>query len=70
MSRNVSDRAAETRDVIRGARDTVEPERLPARQSDLGDECRRQSAIVAAADTADHDLIEFLDAALDEMELA
>ena len=69
MSRN-SDRAAETRDVLRGAGDPVEAQGLPARQSDLGDECRRQSAVAAAADAADHDLIDFLDAALDEMELA
>ena len=38
------------------------------RRSGFAEECRRQSAIVAAADLADRDLADFMDAALADME--
>ena len=37
------------------------------RRSGFADECRRQSAMVAAADRADRDLMNFMDAALGDM---
>ena len=38
------------------------------RRSGFAEECRRQSAVVAAADLADRDLADFMDAALADME--
>jgi Protein of unknown function (DUF3018) len=37
------------------------------RRAGFADECRRQAALVAAADAADPDLPDFLDAALTEL---
>ena len=68
MSRTVSDRDPERRDALRGAgSDRVEPQGVRAGGSEFGDECQRQSAVVAASDAADRDLIDFLDAALDDV---
>ena len=69
MSRTVSDRAPERHDALRGAgSDPVEPQGVRTGGSEFGDECQRQSAVVAASDAADRDLIDFLDAALEDME--
>ena len=68
MSRTVSDRAPERRDALRGAgSDRAEPQGVRARRTEFGDECQRQSAVVAASDAADPDLIDLLDAALEDM---
>jgi hypothetical protein len=37
-------------------------------QSGFAEECRRQSAVVAAADLADRDLKDFMDVALQDVE--
>ena len=67
MPRSVSDRAPQGRDALRVAgSDSVERQRI--RRSESRRECRRQSAVVAAADTIDRDLMDFLDAALEDME--
>ena len=68
MSTTVSDRAPEGRDALRGAGpDPGEPQDVRARRLEFGEECQHQSAVVAASDAADRDLIDFLDAALDDM---
>lgn len=68
MPTTVSDRAPERHDALRGGGShRVEPWVPGARRSEFGEEHRRQSAVVAASDAADRDLIDFLDAALDDM---
>ena len=37
-------------------------------RSGFAEECRRQSALVAAADAEDHDLMDFMEAALADVE--
>ena len=37
-------------------------------RSEFAEECRRQSALVAAADAEDHDLMDFMEAALADVE--
>ena len=67
MLPTVSDRAAEP-DALRAAE--LRPVQIwvpDTRRSGFADECRRQSAMVAAADRADRDLMNFMDAALGDM---
>ena len=68
MLPTVSDRAAEP-DPLRAA-ELLCPVQIwvpDTRRSGFADECRRQSAMVAAADRADRDLMNFMDAALGDM---
>ena len=41
---------------------------MDATRTRFAEECRRQSAIVAAADLADRDLTDFMDSALEDMQ--
>ena len=68
MPTTVSDRVPDP-DALRAA--GLRPIQIwvpDTRRSGFAEECRRQSAIVAAADLADRDLSDFTDAALREMQ--
>ena len=68
MPRTVSDRVPDP-DALRAA--GLRPIQIwvpDTRRSGFAEECRRQSAIVAAADLADRDLSDLTDAALREMQ--
>ena len=68
MRPTVSDRAPDP-DALRAA--GLRPVQIwvpDTRRSGFAQECRRQSAIVAEADRADRDLMDFMDAALGDME--
>ncbi|WP_425359629.1 antitoxin MazE family protein [Enterovirga rhinocerotis] len=67
----MNDRVRKRREALRSA--GLRPVQLwmpDSRRPGFADECRRQSGVVAAADTADHDLMTFLDAALSDVESA
>jgi hypothetical protein len=70
MASSVSERVRRRRDALRAA--GLRPVQIwvpDARRPGFDDECRRQSAVVAAADAADRDLDAFLDAALSDIEV-
>ncbi len=65
MSAPVSERVRKRRATLRAA--GLRPLQIwvpDTRQPGFADECRRQSQVVAQADAADADLLDFLDAAL------
>ena len=65
MGLSTSERVKKRRDALRDA--GLRPVQIwvpDARRAGFDEECRRQSALVAKADRADHDLNDFMDAAL------
>lgn len=71
MPTPVSQRVRKRRDALRAA--GLRPVQIwvpDTRRDGFADECRRQAALVAAADAADSDLSDFLDAALADLDEA
>lgn len=71
MSRSTSERVQKRRDALRAA--GLRPVQLwvpDTRRPGFAEECRRQSALVAAADMMDGDLDAFMDAALADLDEA
>lgn len=69
MPTSVSQRVQKRRDALRAA--GLRPVQIwvpDTRRPDFVDECRRQSLVVAAADTVDPGLQDFLDAALADLD--
>lgn len=70
MAAPTTQRVRKRRDALRAA--GLRPIQIwvpDTRRAGFAAECRRQSALVAAADALDHDLTGFLDAALDDIEV-
>ena len=69
MRTTASDRSREQYDALRAAGLRRIQIWVPATtRSGFAEECRRQSALVAAADAEDHDLMDFMEAALGDVE--
>lgn len=69
MPKPISDRVRRHRDGLRAA--GLRPVQIwvpDTRRPGFAEECRRQSKLAAIADAADRDLLEFLDAALEDIE--
>ena len=69
MRTTASDRSREQYDALRAA--GLRPIQIWVPDTTLfgfAEECRRQSALVAAADAEDHDLMDFMEAALGDVE--
>lgn len=69
MPVSVSQRVQKRRDALRAA--GLRPVQIwvpDTRRPGFAEECRRQSLAVAAADAADHELQNFLDAALADLD--
>ena len=69
MSTPVSQRVRKRREALRAA--GLRPVQIwvpDTRRPDFAEECRRQSRIVAAADSVDQDLDDFIDAALSDLD--
>lgn len=68
MRSSISQRVQKRRDALRAA--GLRPVQIwvpDARRPGFAAECSRQSALAAAADRQDHDLEEFMDAALTDL---
>ena len=68
MPAPISERVNKRRDKLRAA--GLRPVQIwvpDTRRPGFAEECRRQARIVAAADAADHDLENFMDAALADL---
>ncbi len=68
MPEPVRQRVQKRRDVLRAS--GLRPIQIwvpDTRQAGFAEECRRQSLVVAAADLADRDLEQFMDAALGDL---
>lgn len=68
MSTPVSIRVQKRRDALRTS--GLRPVQIwvpDTRRPGFDEECRRQSLVIAAADAKDTDLLDFLDAALDDL---
>ena len=70
MPTSVSQRVQKRRETLRAA--GLRPIQIwvpDTRRPGFADECRRQALVVAAADSVDHDLDGFMDAALVDLDL-
>lgn len=68
MGKPVSERVQERRDALRAA--GLRPVQIwvpDTRRPGFADECRRQARVIAAAESADEDLRNFMDAALADL---
>lgn len=71
MPRSISERVQKRRDTLRAA--GLRPVQIwvpDTRRPGFAEECRRQSAVVAAADAEDGDLDAFMDAGLADLDEA
>lgn len=68
MGKPVSERVQKRRDAMRAA--GLRPVQIwvpDTRRPGFADECRRQALVIAAAESADEDLANFMDAALADL---